>query len=228
MRNSPSLLNAKVHPYFFADGGAPSLETQAIQPIEDEHEMSMPLDQLAYRLRKDGIYNAIAKQAFGRELDEFCVTHALAEYVRSLESTGSKYDHYLKDRNEEIFTEIELAGMKVFFGKGKCGNCHSGPWLSDFKFYDIGTGSAQDLGRERITLRPEDRHKFKTPILRNLTLTAPYFHDGSIATLKGVVEHFNKLDKLQLNEKEQVELIGFLESLTDSIYTKQANFAKYE
>lgn len=217
------MLNAGEHPYFFADGGAPSLETQALQPIEDEHEMNMPLDQLAYRLAQESRYDRAFRRAFGRGADEYGITHALAAFVRSLRSEGSKYDKFLKENSSNVLTAEEVMGMDLFTGKAKCGTCHSGKWLSDFQFYDVGTGSTEDTGRERITLRVADRYKFKTPILRNLTLTAPYMHDGSITTLDGVVEHFDRRDKLDLTPIEKKQLLAFLRSLTDSVYINLPN-----
>ncbi len=225
LRNSPSLLNAGLHPYFFADGGAPSLELQALQPIEDENEMNMPLYQLAYRLRHEQEYEPLFKKAFGIAVDEFGITHALAAYVRSLSSGGSVYDTFLDDGDSTHLSASAKSGLNLFFGKANCGGCHSGKWLSDFKFYDVGTGSKDDVGRERITLRVQDRNKFKTPILRNLSVTGPYMHDGSISSLPGIVNHFDRLQNLKLSETQKVELVSFLESLTDTIYLNGRKFA---
>ncbi len=225
LRNSPSLLNAGVHPYFFADGGAPTLETQALQPIQDEHEMNVPLDQLAHRIRKAHHYDSLFLKAFGKEPDERGITHSLAAYVKTLKSRGSKWDKFLQTKDSAVFSINEKAGFNLFFGKAQCGTCHSGPYLSNFQFYDVGTGSVEDLGRERITLRFSDRYKFKTPILRNLSVTYPYFHNGSMETLDGVIDHFSTREKLNMTTLEKKQLISFLESLTDSIYLKSSTFA---
>ncbi len=226
LRNAPSLLNVSQYRNFFADGGAPTLETQALQPIQDDHEMNMPLDQLAYRLAKDGDYEPLFRKAFNRSVDEFGITHALAAYERSLVSQGSIYDAFLQSGDSSLLSGSQRNGLQLFFGKAKCGSCHNGKWLSDLEFYDVKTGSKEDLGRERITLRPADRGKFKTPVLRNLTLTAPYMHDGSIPDLTGVIRYFNRMDRLNLSENEVIELRSFLESLTDTVYRNTPNFAR--
>lgn len=224
MRNSPTLLNAGLHPYFMADGGAPTLELQAIHPIENEKEMNMPLDRLAYRLQRESELLPLFMKAWGK-VDEQAITHSLAGFVRTLRSNSSKYDKFLIESDSSVFSGEERSGLKLFFGKANCGSCHKGPLLSDFAFYDVETGSAEDNGRERITSNRKDRNKFKTPILRNLSFTAPYMFDGRYQTLDKVVDHFVQHQKLQLNSGERQQLLSFLKTLDDPSVVKSLKFA---
>ena len=149
--------------------------------------------------------------------------------VRTLISGTSRADRFLYEGDSTALTAQEGNGWSIFNGeRGNCSACHSGFDLSDHGFHNIGLSldHSADPGRQRITLNPADRGKFKTPTLRNIALTAPYMHDGSLATLEEVIDHFsagglpdpNKdplMAPLQLTTQEKQDLIAFLRALTD-------------
>jgi cytochrome c peroxidase len=228
MRNSPWLGNLAYHPSFFRDGGVPSLEMQVLAPMHDEREMNSNINTVAETLRNDPEYDRLSRSAYGRKLDPWVITRAIASYERTLVSGWSRYDRFLNG-DASALTAQEQQGMQLFQSAAlNCSGCHSGFDLSDHSFQNIGTTMdySADLGRERITLLPSDRGRFKVPSLRNIALTAPYMHDGGMATLDEVVDHFasgglphaNRSPLMQpftLTSSERDALIAFLFSLTD-------------
>lgn len=128
----------------------------------------------------------------------------------------------------KAMSPVAVNGMKLFFGKGKCSICHNGPVFTDSKFHNIGVKQhgplTVDLGRYNISKDEFDKGAFKTPGLRSISQSAPYMHDGSEATLKGVIEFYNRggdvaenrtslITPLELSEKEVLELVAFLKAL---------------
>lgn len=226
-RNAPSLANVAFHPLLDRDGGAPTLEQQVFIPLYAEDEMDSDPQQVVELLKDDPRIADLARQAYDRPFDLYVLTRALANYQRTLISAHSRYDRYL--HGEEVAMNAqEQRGMQVFFGEARCSTCHAGSDLSDHDFHNIGTSidDAADHGRQRITLDPADRGKFKTPSLRNVALTAPYMHDGSMATLEEVIEHFNGggqdnpnkdplLTPLHLTPAQKEDLAAFLRALTN-------------
>ena len=229
LRNAPSLANVAYHPAYFRDGGIPTLEQQVLAPIHDEAEMASNIVEAAELFRGNDRYAALSRLAYGRELDPFVITRAIACYERTLVSGWSRYDRFHYEGDEDALTEQERRGYELFIGPTTdCAGCHSGFDLSDHSFRNIGTSldHTVDPGRERITLDPADRGKFKVPTLRNVAITGPYMHDGSIATLEGVMEHFvnggvddpNKdplVHPLALSVQDKSDIVAFLYSLTD-------------
>ena len=229
LRNAPSLANVAYHPAYFRDGGIPTLEQQVLAPIHDEAEMASNIVEAAELFRGNDHYAALSRLAYGRELDPFVITRAIACYERTLVSGWSRYDRFHYEGDEDALTEQERRGYELFIGPTTdCAGCHSGFDLSDHSFRNIGTSldHTVDPGRERITLDPADRGKFKVPTLRNVAITGPYMHDGSIATLEGVMEHFvnggvddpNKdplVHPLALSVQDKSDIVAFLYSLTD-------------
>lgn len=228
MRNSPWLGNLAYHPYFFRDGGVPSLEMQVLAPLHDELEMNSNINTVAEVLRDDPEYNRLSSFAYGRRLDPWVITRAIASYERTLVSGWSRYDRFLNGEASAL-TAQEQQGLQLFQSAAlSCTGCHSGFDLSDHSFQNIGTTMdySADPGRERITLAAVDAGRFKVPSLRNVALTAPYMHDGGMATLGEVIDHFasgglphaNRSTLLQpftLTATERDALIAFLRSLTD-------------
>jgi cytochrome c peroxidase len=141
-------------------------------------------------------------------------------------AADSKYDDYLKNHDETILTKEEQVGMKLFFGnKAKCNTCHSAPLFSNHKHYDLGIEKGNDRGLMGATHKKEDSARFKTPTLRNITVTAPYFHDGSAATLEEVIkikctQSSKDYQAISLSAIEQKQIIAFLKTLTDKKYMK--------
>ena len=230
LRNSPSLLNVGYHPYFFMDGGNPTLESQMIGPIENHLEMDLPFPEAMQRVADDSTYIFLFQEAYNAKVSPFTLTHAIAAYERTLVSHNSPFDKWYYQKQENAISEDAKAGYALFTSdKLKCSSCHSGVLFTDFEFRNNGLKDdyGNDQGRGRITLKPEDEGKFKTPSLRNVALTAPFMHDGSLATLKEVIDHYasggenhqnrdSMITGFEISEKEKQQLIQFLESLTDT------------
>ncbi|MCH2200009.1 MAG: cytochrome-c peroxidase [Flavobacteriales bacterium] len=232
-RNAPSLANVAYHPYFFMDGGVQTLERQVIAPLDNVLEMDHDIVEVSDELSQDEFLNSLAKAAYGRNLDPFVLTRSIAAYERTLLSGDSPYDCYLQG-DQFALTAEEKAGMELFFSeRTQCGSCHSGFLLTDFSFNNIGLGEEYlDKGRRRVSGDESDNGKFKTPSLRNVALTAPYMHDGSLRTLEEVIDHFNsggvdhdlkddRIQQLNLTEEEQSQLKAFLLALTDKSFVTQ-------
>jgi len=160
---------------------------------------------LAERLRAIPAYVELFEQAFEDVSEESDITfvhaaNAIAAFeAASWPADNTRFDEYLRGDSKAL-TFQERRGMKLFYGKAGCVDCHSGPLLSDFNFYSIampqlgpgkgvGEYGREDFGRELVTLDPSDRYKFRTPTLRNVALTAPYGHSGAFNTLEGIVRH---------------------------------------
>lgn len=227
MRNSPSLGNVAYHGSFFRDGGVPTLEQQVIAPIHDPLEMDHDIQEAAAALRDIEPYDRLSMRAYGRPMDAWVLSRAIANYERTLISGWSRWDRWMQG-DEAAMTESEVRGWRLFNGPDlNCGACHGGFDLSDHAFHNIGLYmDDRDPGRERITLQAQDLGKFKTPSLRNVARTAPYMHDGSMATLDEVVAHFatggqphpNRSPALRtfaLDDQEKADLIAFLHALND-------------
>ena len=229
MRNAPTLANVAYHPYFFRDGGVPSLELQVLAPLHAEDEMASNINTVALALKDVEPYRTLSRVAYGRELDPFVITRSIACYERTLISGWSRYDRYVYDGDTTALDASERNGLVLFSSAGLgCTGCHGGFDLSDHSFQNIGTEMdyVVDPGRYRITLVEADRGRFKVPTLRNIALTGPYMHDGSMATLDEVIDHFasgglphpNKSPLMQpftLSSQEQEDLVAFLLALTD-------------
>ena len=166
-------------------------------------------------------------KAYQRDIDYFSIVRALATFERSLISGNSAYDKYAFQNKEKALSNSELMGMNIFFGKANCSSCHSGFNFSNYNFENNGIyESYKDIGRQRLTGDPKDNGKFKVPSLRNVGVTSPYMHDGSISTLDEIIEHYNMGGKnhsnksplikpLNLDTSEKEALKAFLLSLND-------------
>ncbi|NQX92720.1 MAG: cytochrome-c peroxidase, partial [Flavobacteriales bacterium] len=226
MRNAPSLANVVYQPRLFADGGVPSLELQVLAPIGDPLEMAHNILTVSDQLSADPFLNELSQEVFERDIDPFVITRSIAAFERTILSTQSKYDEYLQ--GSTILNEDELAGMELFNSDElQCSSCHQGALFTDFDYYNIGLYEEyEDSGRERISLDENDNGKFKTPSLRNIALTPPYMHHGSIETLEEVIDFFaaggldhpnkdGRVNGFELSEDEKMQLIAFLKTLSD-------------
>ncbi|MBO6575687.1 MAG: hypothetical protein JJ896_11840 [Rhodothermales bacterium] len=217
IRNAPSLVNVAWQDLLFWDGGAFTLELQAVGPLEARDEMDRPLAEVLEQLNGDPSYREAFLDAFGDEATVQTFTQALGAYQRTIRSGGSRFDR-------EALTPHEDAGRALFFGRANCASCHSGFLLTDQSFRSNGLSVAADSGRARITLRPEDRGLFKVPSLRNVSLTAPYMHDGRFESIEDVIEHYDKggetaspgIRPLNLTAAEKRQLEAFLRALEDT------------
>ncbi|MCB0760492.1 MAG: cytochrome-c peroxidase [Flavobacteriales bacterium] len=235
VRNSPSLANVAYVDSLFWDGGVPTLELQVLAPIHNPLEMNEHIRDILDKLHDDQHIQDLSLSAYGRKLDMYVVTRALAAFERTLISGNSRFDQYYYE-GQDVFTEDELAGWELFqSANAQCSSCHSGFNFTNNSFENIGLYEEYtDAGRERITLDPADNGKFRVPGLRNVAVTAPYMHDGSVATLEDVVELINAggvghpnqselIHPLNLSTLEKQQLVAFLKTLTDEEFiTNQA------
>ncbi len=237
-RNSPTLANVAYLERFNKDGGVTKLGLQPVVPIEDHNEMNLPLQEAVRRLRGHAGYQVDFQRAYGEEASPFTLTRALASFMRTLISGASRYDQYINGE-ESALSEAEKRGMALFFSeRASCGSCHNGFNFTDDSFRNNGLYETYaDPGRQRVTQNTEDEGRFRVPTLRNIALTAPYMHDGSLSTLDAVMEHYagggsahpNKdslILPLRLSESEKTDLIDFLEALTDSSFISNPAFGK--
>lgn len=232
VRNVPTLANVAYHPYFTREGGVPTLEMQILVPIQEHNEFDFNIVLLAERLAADPTYVEMSQSAYEREPDPFAITRSLATFERSLLSGGSRYDSNSLSEKEEV-------GKELFFNeKTNCSQCHSGFNFTNYAFGNNGLyENYPDIGRFRFTNDSTDLALFKIPTLRNIEMTSPYMHDGSIATIEEVVEHYNSGGKehqnqsefikpLSLSESEKENLVAFLKSLTDQSFLENPLFKK--
>ena len=224
-RNSPSLANMAYMSSFMRDGGVPTLEMQVEAPIQEHNEMDLSLQFVARRMLRNPEYVKMSQLAYEREPDPFVVTRSIAAFERTLISGNSAFDKY-SNGDESALNEYEKAGYEVFKSSG-CDNCHSGFLFTDQTMKNNGLYlHYPDSGRMRITKVVADRAMFKVPSLRNVAITAPYMHDGSLSSLTQVVEHYRSggvahhnrsefIKPMKISDKEAEQLIAFLRSLTD-------------
>ncbi len=241
-RKAPTFINQAVtlYPHFFWDGRAGSLEDQALGPIENPIEMGNSHTSMIESLSGIDGYKPYFDEAFGtREITKEGVALALADYERTRVSGNSPYDRWRYNRDDSAVPPAGRLGHDLFFGKARCSQCHVGSNFTDSMFHNLGVGwdpetkTFSDDGRFIVTGNARDRGAFKTPTLREVTLRAPYMHDGSMATLREVVELYNrggvsnpnldpKLGPLGLTDAEIDALLAFLESLEGEGYLDTA------
>ncbi|MDO8998297.1 MAG: cytochrome c peroxidase [Bacteroidota bacterium] len=234
-QNAPTLANVAYHPYYTRLGGVSTLEKQILVPIQEHNEFNFNIIEIAKRLQVNQEYLQLSRKAYNREFDYYVITRALANFERSLISGESKYDKY--KQGVVKLSEKEMKGMDLFFSKKtNCSECHSGFNFSNYMFENNGLYETyKDIGRKRLTEKEEDLEKFKVPTLRNIELTAPYMHNGSMKTLEDVVKHYNSGGKnnkqknnlvkpLNLTTIEQQNLIAFLKTLTDKKFCTNKYF----
>ena len=230
-RSAPTVINRAYTTLQFWDGRAHSLEEQAKGPLANPLEMTSEKDTdsahgtVMTRIRDIPGYAPLFRKAFGdKPITIDHVAQAVATFERTVLSGNAPYDRY-KAGDTNAMTAGQVRGMKLFFGKARCDSCHLGFNFSDESFMNIGIGwdkgIPSDLGRYKVSGREQDKGAFKTPTLREIAHTAPYMHDGSMATLQEVIEHYDKggnknpylsqsIKPLGLTDEEQADLIDFL------------------
>lgn len=225
-RNVPTLLNSAYYRGFFHDGRAGSLEEQVLGPLLNPLEMNADPEQVVRTLSGIPEYRKRFQEAFGEEPSVEGVGKALAAFERTLVSKNSAFDRWVQGDDSALSPQAKR-GLEVFTGKADCTACHKGPNFSDGEFHNIGVpGSGTlDKGRYDVTRNPNDLGAFKTPSLRNVALTAPYMHNGSIATLREAVKHYEEVDmdfpnldplieNWGMTDRDIDDVVAFLESLT--------------
>ena len=232
VRNSPTVINRLFSAEQFWDGRAPDLEHQAHGPLTNPVEMAMgSSDDVVGRVRDVKGYAPLFKKAFGDgTIDLDRLGKAIAAYERTVLSGDSPYDRWHAG-DKDAMSASAVRGMGLFNGKANCVRCHAGFNFTDETYQDIGVGQNKptpDLGRYDQTKKDEDRGKFKTPTLRNVTQTAPYMHDGSEETLEAVIDFYDKggignpnlskeIKPLNLTPQDKRDLLAFLEALTGPV-----------
>ncbi len=224
--NAPSVYNSGLSFVQFWDGRAASLEEQVTFPLTTEHEMGSNWKLVISRLEKDKAYQKSFAEIFPQGITQETISKAIATFERSLITPNSRFDRFLMGE-ETAITEQEKHGYQLFKSYG-CSSCHQGVAVGgnlyqkmgvmrDY-FKDRGGETKADLGRYNVTGKQEHKHMFKVPSLRNVALTAPYFHDGSAATLTVAV---NTMAIYQLgralNQQHLDAIVAFLKTLTGDI-----------
>ncbi|MGB1074854.1 MAG: cytochrome-c peroxidase [Flavobacteriales bacterium] len=262
-RNSMALINVGWAPNYFWDGRALTLEEQILEPIPHPDEMALPWPEAVERLTNlheldagEPDYPAHFQAAFGNaNITPERVAQAIAQFLRTLISSDSKYDRWR--RGEIDLTDEEYNGYLIFLREGgdpettpggqfggDCFHCHSeaGTQFSDYLFHNNGLDAHFDMdpGHAAVSGLVSDSGRFKTPTLRNIALTAPYMHDGRFSTLEEVVDHYNtggvasatidpfmkySTGGLQLTDGQKSDIIAFLLTLTDTSFVGNSAFS---
>jgi cytochrome c peroxidase len=227
-RHSPTIINAAWSSIFMWDGRLASLEEQALGPIQSPGEMNMPIDQLMDRLASVPEYKPLFDTAFPNEgMKAKTLAIAIATYERLVVSEPAPFDAWI-DGNEKAISDEAKRGFALFNGKAQCSSCHEGWNFTNEGFQDIGLPS-DDVGRGKFVPGViKMQHAFKTPSLREISRRSPYMHDGSIATLEQVVEHYDRggvdrpsrsdlIRPLGLTSQDKSDLVAFLKTLTSDL-----------
>jgi cytochrome c peroxidase len=239
-RNAPGLMNLAWAPYFHWDGGALSLNGQAVNPITHPDEMGSDLATVLSKLKRQKDYASAFKRVFGTgDIKTHHVLKALAQFTVSLVSYNSKYDQM--KRKEVQFSEQEKKGYALF--QQHCNQCHKEPLFTNFEFKANGIGlnlALVDSGRANITGKDKDAFLFRVPTLRNVEYSFPYMHDGRFNKLKEVVGHYAQpadwnfpisselqKKKYSMNSAQQKDLLAFLKTLTDRGFLFNPNFSYF-
>jgi len=225
-RSTPTILNTAYQRFQFWDGRERTLEKQALGPIQDGGEMAQSLETLLPELESIPKYREMFEAAYpGKGITEDTLAKALSSFERSIVSTDSAFDRWLKGV-DGVMTDSAIRGFAVFKGKANCTACHDGFNFTDNGFHNIGLPDNKDMGRFSIKPIKVLKGAFKTPTLRDVALTAPYMHNGQHASLEEVVDHYNSggsatmgnldpnMKKLHLSKKEKRDLVEFIKSLT--------------
>ncbi|MFZ9681362.1 MAG: cytochrome-c peroxidase [Bacteroidia bacterium] len=217
LRNTPTLVGIPLDIPLMADGGVPPLRSGSmavLAALTAHRDLGMNPRSLNSKLMAYPLYREWLRRVEPDKDLSSAFLLTLHSYVRSLAQPPGSVD---ANHRPIPLSESAGRGKSLFFGQAGCSRCHNGPSLSDGQFYNLGFADRQDPGRASITLREEDRGRTRTPILKNLNLTPPYFYDGRAKDLREVLEHYQKGageagrwmgDSLQFND-----LLAFLESL---------------
>ncbi len=243
-RNSMVLQNLAWTKEFLWDGSVLSLEEQILLPVLDTTEMSGTWKDFFKKIENDEIYNRLFYNAFQTfNPDSIHAAKAIAQFVRTMVSSNSKYDKVL--RNEAIFTPEESAGFDSFnsLSGGDCFHCHGGILGTDLSYKNNGLDETPiDTGRGLVTNLASDYFRFKVPSIRNLQFSAPFMHDGRFEDLDEVINFYSlglqanspNIDPLmefahqggvQLDPQQRMELKAFLLTLSDEEFINDPKFS---
>lgn len=238
-RNTPSVMNALAREHFMWDGRAASLQDQALLPMEHPDEMGFHRDSAVYRLKSNAYYADAFRKVFKQEVSLRLMLDAIAAFQQTLETSDTPNDRWLMDI-EPGFSEAQMRGRELFFGKANCIECHFTPDFTGDEFKNVGLYNGttlKDQGRFAHTKDSMDLGKFKVPGLRNVAITGPYMHNGMFKTLKEVIQYYNEptefitnainpdpaIKPLGLTPEEVHDLEQFLIGLTDDRFAHLLN-----
>ncbi len=229
-RATPALYNSGFNVLQMWDGRKRTLESQALAPMAAGSEMNVDFEAMITFLKSFPEYREAFKNAYGSGITGVTIAKALASFERTITSNNSPFDDWLKGDSKAISTE-QIEGFKLFVDpqKGNCAVCHNPPNFTDNGFHNIGLTSTKgnpDFGRYNVRKVAILKGAFKTPSLRSIAKSAPFFHNGEAANLKQVLTHYLKnfektkglspaLKTIHLSELEQQRLVAFLHSLSD-------------
>jgi len=227
-RNTPSLYNVGYFPKYMFDAEISSLEEQILVPILDHNEMGASMKEVIEVLSKDSAYQKAARKIFKRDFDVWVLTRSIAAYERTFISDNSSFDKFYYQKIKAAMSESAKRGWKLFSGKLNCVKCHPAPFFTDFNVHNNGRTKLDnaDLGRYRINNDSTEIGYFKTPSLRNVSITAPYMHDGSLKTIDDVIDYYasggdhgynqeKSINSFEISQREKEDLKNFLKSLED-------------
>jgi len=227
--NAPTVLNSGFNFSQFWDGREPTLEKQIDGPLQSAIEMGSTWPEVIEKLKRSQEYVQAFREVYGDEIQSDHVRDSIAVFERSLSTPNSRFDRYLR-HDSAALTSREQEGYKLFKAFG-CASCHQGVGVGGNMyqklgvmapyFADRGHITKADLGRFNVTGDQRDMYMFKVPSLRNVELTAPYFHDGTAATLADAVRMMSKYQLGRRLTDQEVELIvEFLKTLTGELNGK--------
>lgn len=236
VRNSPVIQNMAWAPFFFWDGGVFDLDLFPFAPIQNPVEMDETIPNVLAKLRADSKYPTLFKNAFGSDsITGTRMVQALSQFMNMLVSSNSRYDKYMAG-DASAMNADEVEGMNIF--NQNCNRCHTAPLFTDHSFHNNGIAKLSDKGRFQITLLNEDVYKFKTPTLRNVEKSSPYFHDGRTNELSTAVNHYTTnipagstvdtalVGGLPLSVDQKNKLVLFLKTLTDDTFLHDTRFSE--
>jgi cytochrome c peroxidase len=225
-RSSPTLWNIGYQKEFYWDGRSPSLEKQALAAWTGAN-MGAKADEIVAKLNGLQGYKAQFQSVFHSDANPDNVVKAISAFERTIISDNTAWDRWKAGDNSAI-SQSAFRGWNIFQAI-KCNNCHDGVLFTDQQYHNVGIGmdaKEPDVGRFKVTNKPEDTGAFKTPTLRDIANTAPYFHDGSAKTLEEALdimlaggkanEHLDKknLEPRKVLPEQREDLLNFLRSLS--------------
>lgn len=228
-RATPTIVNAAFNPLQMWDGRKVSLEAQALGPFESQDEQNLSLEDLESRVRAIPGYVEMFERAYpGEAVTRTTIAKAIASFERTVVSDGSPFDNW-RAGDENAISASAKRGFELFNGKASCALCHQGFNFTDNGFHNIGIQETGEADPGRFVQRPVQALKgaFKTPTLRDISLTAPYMHNGAYATLEEVVDHYARggdvkdnlspnMKPLDLSDAEKHDLVELMRSLTSA------------
>ncbi len=224
--NTPTVFNAAYNIAQFWDGRVKSLKAQAIESVTDPRELNSNWGHATESVQKDSTYVERFKKLYPQGITSDSISDAISEYELTLLTPNSRFDKFLRG-DQSALSQDEKDGFELF-KKNECFTCHTGPAFGGISYRRLGAEkeyyadkknlTEADNGRFNVTHNMADMHRFKIPILRNVELTAPYFHDGSAATLEDAVKVMSEYQITKpMTDVECKKVVAFLRSLTGTL-----------